>query len=446
MASIRQLTKPNREGKYPWVVEYTDPSGKRRRATPPSGLQKDATALRRQIEREIEDGKHKPRSETTTFGAAAAAFVLDCERRNKIGDRMAGGTLHTLTRDIRVHLVPAFGAMKLTDIRTATVQDWVNAFIMKYARGTVLKVYQHAYQILEFAVAKEWLTVHPLVSHRVRIPNKPARKRGIPSVEEMQSILAHLVAPKRAKQHHEQVWLRMLAVTLNLLTGMRRGEVCGLQWENVDLDGRMIHVRHSFSDFDGLKSPKTEAGVRTIPMSPPVWSLLNEWREKQGGAPTGFVILRLSHPLSPKVLSKWFWELMHDMKMVDDEGRTRYSLHTLRHCAVSLLLKDGLPMMHVKRTIGHNSFKTTMDVYGHLLPGDDSARRSIDNIAGRFDPITPQLQHFAASAPRGHAEAYRRVLDQRKVVRREVRETKRRAKTMVSKAARDKNATSLEIT
>jgi integrase len=58
MASVRQLTKPNREGKRPWVVEYTDSAGRRRRTTPKSGMKVDADKMRVEVERELGTGLH----------------------------------------------------------------------------------------------------------------------------------------------------------------------------------------------------------------------------------------------------------------------------------------------------------------------------------------------------------------------------------------------------
>jgi integrase len=391
MASVRQLKTENREGKRPWVVEYTDREGKRRRATPPSGLKKDAEKLRQKIEREISDGTHSVDAERLTFGEATRAWLADCERRRKINDRMSGNTYDRICRAVKTHIEPEFSNRKLAEMRGPALQDFLDKKIVDYSRSTVLGLRLMMFQIFEFSIKREWIVVNPLVSKRVRVPMKPAKAIAIPSPEDIQIILRGLTSQNGTRTEHEIRLLRLVAITLAIFTGMRRGEILALQWGDIDLERRFISIKHSLSKFDGLKSTKTAAGVRTIPMSDPVYALLHELQARKGGNPTGYVLQRYGRPVCPIKLSGWVARFMLDIGLANADGKPKYSMHIFRHAAVSLLLKQGLQPMHIQRMVGHASIRTTLDTYGHLLPGDESGRLALNGVASQFAAVTPQI-------------------------------------------------------
>lgn len=157
-----------------------------------------------------------------------------------------------------------------------------------------------------------------------------------------------------------------------IVLGMRRGELLGLMWDAVDLDGNRLVVRQSLSWVNGravLQPPKTRTSRRVIPLPDVVATALREHRKRQdaeradagdGWEDSGFVFTtRRGAPMSPYTLGKYWRDLREKAGL----GTLRF--HDLRHTAVSLLLALGVPPHVVREIAGHSDIKVTMTVYAH---------------------------------------------------------------------------------
>jgi integrase len=164
--------------------------------------------------------------------------------------------------------------------------------------------------------------------------------------------------------------------SLALATGMRRGELLALRWQNVDLDGCKLRVEQSLEQTKAglrFKSPKTKNGRRTISLpTTTVTELLNHWKAQQefrlscglGRSPDDALVFPAQdgRPRSPNGLTKE-WRLA--MKAV---GLDRMTFHALRHTHASSLIAAGLDVLTISRRLGHGSPAITLGVYGHMLP------------------------------------------------------------------------------
>jgi integrase len=197
---------------------------------------------------------------------------------------------------------------------------------------------------------------------------------------------------------------RPLLITA-IFSGMRSSELRGLRWEDVDLEGRSISVCQRADEYGKIGRPKSEAGERTIPVSPIVTNTLREWRLVCPRRDTGKVddagnpIMEL-HYVFPNGKGK----LESHANIVnrglipagiragvavpsgelDKHGKpimlAKYSgLHSLRHFFASWCINrkvDGgleLPVKSVQERLGHSSIQMTLDCYGHLFPRGDDA-------------------------------------------------------------------------
>ena len=166
---------------------------------------------------------------------------------------------------------------------------------------------------------------------------------------------------------------RLYALYLSaIVLGMRRGELLGLTWDAVDLDGGRLWVRQTLAWVDGrprVQPPKTRASRRVIPLPQVVVTALREHRKRQdeerGEAgqrwtDTGFVFTtRTGAPTSPYSLTK-YWHAIRTRAAVPT-----LRFHDLRHTAVSLLLALGVPPHVVREIAGHSDIKVTMTIYAH---------------------------------------------------------------------------------
>jgi integrase len=170
-------------------------------------------------------------------------------------------------------------------------------------------------------------------------------------------------------------------------TGMRRSELLGLRWCDLDLLLCKVYVTRSLHMLNAgkvvIRQPKTAKGKRMIDLSPLATSVLKEHREKQQldramlGIPLkddDFVFSDLEgKPLLPNTVSH-AW-----IKLVKRIGIKPIRLHDARHSHASLMLKQGTHPKVVQERLGHSSIQVTLDTYSHVAPGLQEA------AAARFD-------------------------------------------------------------
>ncbi len=163
---------------------------------------------------------------------------------------------------------------------------------------------------------------------------------------------------------------------LAVLTGLRRGELCGLRWPDVDLVARKIVVRRNRVTVNGCVSEettKTRAGLRTLPLSDFAVATLLAWQLRQAQEAEAAAsawqterhvfTLEDGRPLDPAYVTRLFQTL----RKAGVEELPPLSFHGLRHCAASLMLASGADIAVVSKLLGHASIAITSDVYGHLV-------------------------------------------------------------------------------
>lgn len=173
-------------------------------------------------------------------------------------------------------------------------------------------------------------------------------------------------------------------VLLALGTGLRRGEILGLRWTDIDLDRRALSVAQSLEQTKAglrFKTPKTKRSRRTIALSPSLAEELQSHRAKQaadrlafgmGRDPAGLVFTRIDgDPIQPDSVSKIFARIVRKAKV------RPISFHALRHTHATDLLRAGVHPKIVSERLGHASIAITMDIYSHAIPGlqEDAAQR-----------------------------------------------------------------------
>ena len=178
---------------------------------------------------------------------------------------------------------------------------------------------------------------------------------------------------------------------LVLATGMRRGELAGLRWVDVDLDAGVLAVRRSRVSVSYLvheSDPKTRSSRRTISLDTRVIAVLRAHRRLQleerlawGAAwtDTGYVFTREDgYPLHPERITVLFGRL------VESCGLSRVRLHDLRHSSASLILAAGVHPKIVSERLGHSSTSITLDLYSHVIPGlqEEAAAKLGEMILG----------------------------------------------------------------
>lgn len=151
-----------------------------------------------------------------------------------------------------------------------------------------------------------------------------------------------------------------VAFSIALQTGMRRGEIAGLRWSDVDMDARVIWVRNSIGadDLGRYDKPPKSNKPRDIAMTPMLHCVLSEWKEKNG---CGYV-LGGERPLNPDYITHRFTALA-DFKGWKGAAGKRLTLHDLRHTTATVLISNGADVKTVQSLLGHSSAAITLDMY-----------------------------------------------------------------------------------
>lgn len=237
-----------------------------------------------------------------------------------------------------------------------------------------------------------------------------AVKRGL--IDSNPAALAELPEPAKDKV---KVWgrdetLRFLEAAhghrlgtlyeVAIMTGMRRGELCGLKWEDVDLvEGRAVIRRNLVQVGTEVREgqPKTTAGERTVGLSSHVVTLLAAWRNRQDAereawaeayTDTGRVFTyEDGRDLRPGYPSKVLDTLVKRL------GLPPMRFHDLRHLFASIQLDAGTPLAMVSKLMGHSTVAITADLYSHLM--DDAAGRAAEAAAAWLRPAPAPAQEPA---------------------------------------------------
>jgi integrase len=165
---------------------------------------------------------------------------------------------------------------------------------------------------------------------------------------------------------------RPLIITA-IFTGMRASELRGLTWDMVDFDERELRVRKRADRWNVMGEPKSAAGHREIPMSPMVVNTLKEWRLAcpKGGQNLVFPNGAGNVESHSNIANRGFYALQTAIGMVDDRGRPKYGMHSLRHFFASWAIEHGYTPKELQSFLGHSSIVMTLDRYGHLFPNKE---------------------------------------------------------------------------
>jgi len=229
--------------------------------------------------------------------------------------------------------------------------------------------------------AKVWNLISNNAAELARPPKAPDRETSMLQPDQAAVLLERL----RGKPLY-------LLASLALGTGMRRNEMLGLRWQDVNLDAGRLTIEQALEQTatHGIrtKAPKTRHGRRTISLPAHlVAELRQHWREQQeqrlgmglGKAPEAspvFATVDGGH-LSPNAITKAWPVAMTAI------GMPAITLHSLRHTHASMLIASGLDILTISRRLGHSSPTITLSVYGHLIHGtDDRAAQVIDAAFG----------------------------------------------------------------
>jgi integrase len=324
----------------------------------------------------LDRGTYTPPSKLTL--AAYAAQWLP--RRQATGIGLKASTAAGYRRYIETDIVPSrLGEMLLTEVRRSHIGSFA-ADLTAAGRGavTVRRILAVLTTIMTSAVRDELIAANPaLGADKPALPDDTVR---VWEIEDVQHFLQRC-------QHHRLGPLFEIAI----LTGLRRGELTGLRWSDVDLAAGKVTIRRTRVSVRGQvleqTTTKTRAGMRTVPLSDMAIGALLSWQLRQteereaaqeAWQTNGHVFtMPDGRALDPSLVTRTFQTIRRGESPGDE--LPPLSFHGLRHSFASLALAAGGDIAVISKVLGHSSIAITADTYSHLV--GSIAQKAVDGAA-----------------------------------------------------------------
>jgi integrase len=269
------------------------------------------------------------------------------------------------------HLLPYFGARRLTDIRTLDIQVFLNQKALKYSRSGLQHMKATLSRMFSDAVAWNYVRDNPV--RNVRLPNaRLAPPQPYLTPEQVRRLVFALREPYRT------------IVLTAVLTGLRPSELFGLYWTDLDFEKQTMQISRSYymGEF-GL--PKTNKSRRTLLMPTVLRKALENHRESSKRKTSELVFsTRQGKPIDPsRVLKKGVYPVLEKLKM------PRVGWRAFRHTVATLLQHMGVSVKVAQDQLGHSNPTTTLAIYTHALP--EAQKAAVSQLAAQLFPDVPKL-------------------------------------------------------
>ncbi|MFA5844461.1 MAG: site-specific integrase [Coriobacteriia bacterium] len=343
-----------------------------------AATRREAEAEQARIMHERATGTHVKPSKLTV-GEYLESWLASC------GSRVAPYTLDRYETIVRRHLIPAFGTVKLAQLGPERIERYYLEALQsgrlsggELSARTVLHHHRVFRRALSRAVRLRYIPLNPCDAVD---PPTPERKEAH-AIDELAT--ERLLAAAREESGHLSLYT---AILLAANVGLRRGEVLGLRWSDVDLEGGALVVRETLQDpSSGLafRQPKSELSRRRLALDAFTVRELKEYRIRQsqrrlelGPAWRDNGLVCPEHrgePWRPSIFSQVYRRFC---------GRRgiHVRFHDLRHSHAAQLIAAGAPAKVIQERLGHSSAGFTLTTYGHLLPGMQA--EAVDRVAER---------------------------------------------------------------
>ena len=248
------------------------------------------------------------------------------------------------------HIYPYLGNKKINEITHDDIQLVFNNMNTK-ARSTVEKVQITLNQIMKNAKEDGFIDNNVMDSSRY-VMSKKVEQREALTISNIHSIIEEINKLDDKDR---------LLLSIILYTGLRRGEILALTWNDIDLENKIIHVKHSITFKNNqpvVCGTKSKAGVRDVPLIPELYSVLAQCQDKEG-----YIIKNNRDPELPMTEKSYqrTWERIS--KKIDLHGATA---HIFRH-TFATLMEPYTDVKTLQGIMGHADIKTTMNRYTHKI-------------------------------------------------------------------------------
>lgn len=280
---------------------------------------------------------------------------------------------------IENYLKPQLGEIRLQKLTARDIQQYYTWLMdeKKLSPNTVIKHHNLLTNTLNAAERQEYITKNPM--RAVSPPKKRQREAKFYTPEQLGILLDKAVGTRLE-----------LPVFICAYLGLRRGELCGLRWSDVDLEHKTITIENTRTQAGKKeieKGTKTASSTRTLYLPDTLCDMLKAAKENQQACRAEYknayddndyvVVMEDGRPFRPNYLSELFG------KFLADNGLPKIVLHELRHTFASLSNQAGIPAYNIGKALGHSTPAITQKIYTHLL--DQTHTQAVEGVAAIAD-------------------------------------------------------------
>jgi integrase len=268
---------------------------------------------------------------------------------------------------LRCYILPQLGKLRLEQLSTENQQTFVTRMTETgISRKSILNVLGTLSSVI--TTAESWgYTCEPVSTKKLYLPQRGVRFEARHfTTEQLRKIF--MLA--------EEPWRTLFCVVT--LDGLRAGEALGVQWDDVDLDRKLLHIRRS-AWCGKVQTAKSQASETVLPIPEALAVILGKYRAQWRPNPSGFLFATRNDrpPSSNKVVEYHLWTIL------DALGIPRCGLHAFRHTHAALLLDSGATPKVAQRQLRHSDARTTLEIYGHVV--GDAHREAVEKVAAIVD-------------------------------------------------------------
>lgn len=384
-----------------YVYTYTDPLGRRKYV-----YAQDLATLREKEKQLVKD--QLDGLDLYVAGRATVNNVFDryMSIKHNLRESTRSNYLYTYDHFVRDN----FGMKLIADIKFSDVLQYYNHLLREQdlALGTLDSIHCLLHPTFQLAVRDEIIRNNPTDGVMKEISKQAGKNRGVRhalTVDQQRAFMDYIA--NHPVYFH---WWSLFTVLLG--TGCRIGEALGLRWEDLDFENRIISINHSIVYYpsDGtrqsvmrISKPKTEAGIRTIPMLDVVYDAFQMEYEEQ--EETGFNIAEIDgmtgfvfknryggvpnynsvNQAIKRIISSYNADEVLNAKKQKREPviLPDFSCHHLRHTFATRLCEVETNLKVIQSIMGHRNIETTMDVYAEAT--DRKKKESMENLSTKLD-------------------------------------------------------------
>lgn len=385
-----------KENRY--VYTYTDPLKRRK-----SIYAKDLMQLREKEKQLLKD--HLDGLDTYVVGKASLNFVFDryMSMKSELKESTYSNYVYMYDRFVR----NTFGKKKIAEIKYSDIVFYYEQYLIKECKlqiNTIESIHTLLHPTFRLAVRDNIIRTNPCDGAMTQIKRRNKRYGGIRHALTIDQQKAFMKYTRESPVYCR--WAPIFTVLFG--TGGRIGEIIGLRWEDLDFDKRYININHSISyvakaseDFRSsfiVSVPKTEAGIRIIPMMDSVYEAFQEEYEIQKtegfnqieiDGMSGFVFSNQNGNIhNPRTINraiKRVYEAYNAEEIIKAEKENRepvliphFTCHHMRHTFCTRMCEQESNVKVIQQIMGHKDIQTTLDIYADVT--ELSKKNAISNL------------------------------------------------------------------